>query len=322
MTFTLWRKLLRDIRVPLLVVALLLLGFEIIWVKVVQRLTGEIVPMLSLVSAMAGRASDWLLDLFFRGPGKLIQTFLGGEHIQFGNPQELLAIGFMHPLVQAMICIWAVGRAGGAIAGEIDRGTMELLLAQPIRRSRVIAAHLLVDLTALPLLCLALWAGSAAGAELFSPFQVEPGIYYELRVPPPNPMPVMAVHSNILGPALWNVGALLFAVSGYTMWISSWGRSRNRVIGVAILVTLIQFILNVIGQLWDGAEFLRPFTVFYYYQPQRIALENVWTVDPGLLWRGKPLIELNVVAVLIGVGFVGYLLAWRHFRKRDIPAPL
>ena len=47
---------------------------------------------------------------------------------------DMLSIGYVHPLVQIIFCIWAVGRASGAVAGELDRGTMELLLAQPLSR--------------------------------------------------------------------------------------------------------------------------------------------------------------------------------------------
>src|SRR6476660_8397628 len=44
------------------------------------------------------------------GPGKMIQTFFGGENLKFFDPQETLSIAPMHPLVQAILCIWAVGR--------------------------------------------------------------------------------------------------------------------------------------------------------------------------------------------------------------------
>lgn len=321
MTFILWRKLLRDVRVPLLVVALLLFFFEIVWVKVVQRLTTEIAPMLEMLSLMQGRGGDYLLNLFFRGPGKLLQTILGGEDIQFGNPQDMLAVGYMHPLVQTILGIWAVGRASGAIAGEIDKGTMELLLAQPIRRSRIIIAHLCIDAVVIPILCLVMWAGSLVGTALFSPFTVSPDVYKELRMPIPEHPREMFVDAQIIGPGIINVAALLFAVSGYTMWISARGRSRNRVMGLAILVTLLQFIVNVLGQLWDGIGFLRPFSVFYYYQPQFVALKHQWTVNTGAVW-GSPAISLHVIVVLGTVGAVGYLMAWRDFRRRDIPAPL
>jgi ABC-2 type transport system permease protein len=119
-----------------------------------------------------------------------------------------------------------------------------------------------------------------------------------------------------------NTAALLFAVSGYTMWLSAAGRSRNRVLGLAILVTLVQFLVNVIGQLWDGLAFLRPFSVFYYYQPQSINLKHVWTTDPGIAWFGRPLISVNVILVLVAVGAIGYAMALRTFVRRDIPAPL
>ena len=139
---------------------------------------------------------------------------------------------------------------------------------------------------------------------------------------PPNPLPSYTVSANVVRPGLANTAALLFAVSGYTMWLSAAGRSRTKVLGLAILVTLVQFLVNVIGQLWAGLAFLRPFTVFYYYQPQTINLKGDWTVDPGLAWSGKPLASVNVILVLILVGAVGYLMALRTFVRRDVPAPL
>ena len=322
MTFILWKKLLRDIRVPLLVVALLLCLFEIFWVKVVQRLTTEVAPLLQIMSLSQGMAGNFMLNLFMRGPGKLTQSLIGGEGIDIGDPQAMLAVGYVHPLVIVILCIWAIGRAGGAIAGEIDRGTMELLLAQPIRRSRIILAHLAVDAVVIPVLCLSMWAGSLVGTELFSPFTVSPNVYTELKMNPPDPLKVMSIDATVIFPSLLNIAALLFAVSGYTMWISARGRSRNRVMGLAIIITLGQFVVNLLGQLWDGIGMLRPFTVFYYYQPQHVALQRKWTTDPGTSWGGSPSVDLNVIAVLFMVGLIGYLMALRDFRRRDIPAPL
>jgi ABC-2 type transport system permease protein len=115
----------------------------------------------------------------------------------------------------------------------------------------------------------------------------------------------------------------MFAVSGYTMWISAAGRFRWRTLGIAVLLTLVQFLINVIGQLWDAAAPLRPFTVFFYYQPQSIILSGRWTTDVGQVWNsGQPLLALNVVAVLVSVGLVGYAMALWTFARRDLPAPL
>jgi ABC-2 type transport system permease protein len=134
---------------------------------------------------------------------------------------------------------------------------------------------------------------------------------------------VLEVNPGAFGPALWNIAALLFAVSGYTIWISAAGCFRWRVLGLAVFLTLLQFLVNLLGQLWDVIAVLRPFTVFYYYQPQQIILQRRWTVDLGDAWNGgQPLLAVNVVAVLTAVGVIGYGMALWTFRRRDLPAPL
>jgi ABC-2 type transport system permease protein len=169
-----------------------------------------------------------------------------------------------------------------------------------------------MDLICIPALCLSLWAGNWLGVGLFGNVQRHAQATER----------VLTVDPTILFPGLINAAALMFAVSGYTMWISAGGRFRGRVMGAAILITLVQFLINVIGQMWDAVAPLRPFTVFYYYQPQQIILKNSWSVDIT-----KPLhlpwpMSVNVIAVLAAVGLTGYLLAWRQFRRRDLPAPL
>jgi ABC-2 type transport system permease protein len=124
-------------------------------------------------------------------------------------------------------------------------------------------------------------------------------------------------------PALANLAALIFALSGMTMALSAAGRSRGKVIGAGVLIALVMFIANVLGQLWDAAAFLRPLTLFYYYQPQKIMLRDEWTTDLGDSWNGgQPLLEVPVVGFLLLVGAVGYLIALRVFTRRDLPAPL
>src|SRR6266542_5170671 len=167
MTGMLVRKSLRDVRTPLIVVALLLAGFECLWCKITERIAGELVPLLQ-------QAPNDILGVLFQGPGQILRTLIGGERINLARAMDVLSIGYVHPLVQTLLCIWAIGRAGGAITGEIDRGTMELLLAQPVPRARLIRAHLCVDLVVMPLLGLSLWSGTMLGAALVGPIQVEP----------------------------------------------------------------------------------------------------------------------------------------------------
>lgn len=322
MTRTLVLKLLRDLRWPMLVVALLLCAFQGLWAKITQRITGELVPLLMGMAAAQKIAPIDVEKFIFEGPGKLMRTFMGGETIHIENAMDILSIGYVHPLVQTIFCIWAIGRGSGAIAGEIDRGTMELLLAQPIRRYKVILAHLTVEMIAIPLFCICLLAGTWLGVRLIGPIGINQDVLNMLPFKVDLDPAKLQVYPGAFGPGLWNAAGLLFAIGGYTMWLSAAGRFRGRVMGAAVLITLLQFLINVLGQLWDAVEFLRPFTVFYYYQPQQIILQHRWTVDLASVWGLSQPLRVPVLAVLFGVGVVGYAMALWTFCRRDLPAPL
>ena len=297
MTHILVRKLLRDVRLSLILVCVLLAAFQLLWARVSDRIagTGQLLDFFR----NQGLPVDQLRVTFFQGPGQIVQALIGGANIRIDHALDMISIAYVHPLTQIILCVWAIGRASGAIAGEIDRGTMELLLAQPIRRSQVILAHLWIDVITIPILCLSIWAGTCVGVSLVGFVD--------------HPQPNLRVDPLVFGPALLNVAVLVFAVSGLTMWISSASRFRWRALGLAVLIALIQFLINVIGQLWSPAEALRPLTVFHHYQPQPIILQANWYQD-GEIW-----LRLCVLAL---AGTIGYALAWWTFCKRDLPAPL
>ncbi len=222
--------------------------------------------------------------------------------------------------MQVLFCLWAIGRAAGAVAGEIDRGTMELLLAQPLPRWRLIFAHLGVDLILIPALCLSLWAGLGAGTAVVGELKPDMEAMKDFPQAPKEIDPeLLRIDVLKFGPPLLNVAGLIFAVSGLTMWLSAAGRYRWRVIGLAVVFILVQFVMNVIGQIWDDVGVLRPLSLFYYYQPQQIGLNGSWNVSL------KPIglaMQVPMLAVLVGVGAIGYGMALRTFQRRDLPAPL
>jgi ABC-2 type transport system permease protein len=293
MTFILIRKLLRDIRPALIVVCIVLFVFAAFWVKIAQRVTSEIAPVFNSVALLVGD-QKLFQDVLFKGPGKVSQAALGWGDLNFEKPNDFLAMGMLHPIVLTLAVVWAVGRAAGAVAGEIDRGTMELLLSQPVPRNRLILAHLLVDLAVLPAICLAFFLGTQFGLAVVGDFVPDYAALKNLKRPDgkaipfpipdhPEPLPVSG-----LGEAagLANTVALMFAVSGVTIAISSAGRSRWKVTGFAVLTVVVMFVANTIGQLWDPAGWVRPFTLFFYYQPQKAMLDGNWLVDLGAAWPG------------------------------------
>jgi ABC-2 type transport system permease protein len=352
MTWSLVRKLLRDLRWPLLIIAVLLLAFQLLWAKVTAAVLGELAPYFTRIASFGGYSRKDIENEVFSGPGQMIKGIIGGDRIELDHAMDMLSIGYVHPLIIVILCIWAIGRAAGAIAGEIDRGTMELLLAQPLARFRVVLAHLLVDCIVIPTLCLSLWAGNYAGAWLISPIEIAdrsdlkaPEMEVDIKIPPfklsvggatlesplieisgkvpmtPSQEPEEQIRERLtVRPwkfvrALPLVGGLLFALSGATMWLSALGRYRFRVLGIAVLIGLLMFLVNVLGQMWNVMEPLRPLTIFYYYNPQAAVLGQGLTV---------PVYGLAVptLPVLLAVGTLGYAMAFWTFTHRDLPAPL
>jgi ABC-2 type transport system permease protein len=299
MTWILTRKLLRDVYVAWIVVAVLLFLFQILWARITSRVSTQILTALQ----NAGVPLDLVQQIFLGrndAMGQLVQAIIGGEDIALDKAGDMMTIAYVHPLVLTILCIWAIGRAANAIAGEIDRGTLELLLAQPIRRSQVILAHLCVDAVVFPTICIVIWLGTWCGTWLMGLQTAEKA---NARVDPYRFLP-----------ALLCILALLYAVSGVTMSISAMGRSRARVWGWAVTLFLSMFLINVLAQIWnDAIGWLRPLTVYYHYQPQFLILHDDW-YRHGLVWFH--------LGVLIGVGTAGYACAWIGFCRRDLPAPL
>jgi ABC-2 type transport system permease protein len=296
MNLILMRKLLRDLRTGLIVVCVLLAAFEFLWCKATEQ---SIRVVRAFENQIGGFQSMMENVISKQDSGKMMQKIVGGDNVTFGHAFDSLTIGYVHPLALTILCVWAIGRSAGVVAGELDRGTMELLLAQPIARWRVITTHFVVDLVTIPLLCLCMWVGTLVGTYVFDLTHLTAG-----DTKPIDPW--------YIGAALPNIAALLFAVSGYTVLLSSASRFRTRVLGLAVLLALIMFLVNLLGQVWTNIEALRPFTVFYYYQPQAIIL--------GI--PGAELQAVRNVAVLVAVGLAGYALALVIFCRRDLPAPL
>ncbi len=158
---------------------------------------------------------------------------------------------FMVPL---LFLVAAVGSGAGAIAGEEERGTLDLLLATPIGRRRLAAEKLgavAIELAALAVvLWLALWLGvrvvgmEVSGAHLGA-----------------------ATASAFLVALLY--GTLAFALGAGT------GR-RAIAVGVSAAAAVAGYLVNSLAGLVDALERVRVASPFYHYaasDPLRSGLE-------------------------------------------------
>jgi hypothetical protein len=97
---------------------------------------------------------------------------------QVATPAGRAALVFVHPLVMSSGVVWAITRGSDCVSGEIGRGTMEMLLAQPVRRVSVYASQAIVTVAGSMLLAAGAWCGTAIGLRLSTMYAgVSAGLY-------------------------------------------------------------------------------------------------------------------------------------------------
>lgn len=250
-----------------------------------------------------------------------------------------LGMTFDEPIVILCTIIWAIARGSDAVSGELGRGTLEMLLAQPISRTRLLLSHAVVAVGGLALLVLALWAGLAVGiarttvTETIPPPSIRiPFTALEVPLTTMGPVTETFAMSSVVDP--WTFGTAVFAlfalgffVLGLTTLLSSLDRYRWRTIGGVMAIYVLQLVMFGLGKATDRLDWLRGWSFFNCYRPQvQIAhvVSGGWTEpwrltdpDPNS-WFGPGVYPL----ILIGGGLLFYALAIVIFRRRDLPAPL
>lgn len=200
------------------------------------------------------------------------------------TPRGLLAFGWNHPVAHALGTAPAIVLAARAVAGEAERGTIELELAQPLRRATYLAVQVGFAACALALVTLTGIAGTLIGQRVFGLPGFRPGV-------------VAALGLDYL--------LLQFTWFGITLLISAWGREGGRVAAIGFLVALVSYFAQVIGQLWERASFVLPFTLHDYFSPRDLIVEGASVVRPAL--------------VLLAVSVACVCAAWWRFATRDLP---
>lgn len=209
---------------------------------------------------------------------------VGGGDI-FSLPGAL-ALSLSHPITLALTSIFAVGFPASAVAGERQRGTLEVLLARPISRRRLYATLAVSAAVFVGLALAALELGAVVGSAYS-------GVLDEL--------------SLARLPVVWLNASLLFvSLASITLAASVSFDRLPPAIGTGIGVTVSMYFLEVLGALWPSAEWLQPYSLFHYLQARPI-LEGVTP------WRD--------LAVLAGATSLAVVWATIVFPRRDLAAP-
>jgi ABC-2 type transport system permease protein len=223
-------------------------------------------------------------DIFDSGafPQQLAQ-FGGGDLFSLSGA---VGLGFVHPIAVGLLLVFAVGFSTTAIAGERQRGTLEVLLSRPLSRRTVYASLAVAGALFVGVAVAGLTLGAFAGA-------LVTGRTAELGA------------ANL--PFLWLNGTLLYCAIGSIGLLASVSFDRlSPAISVTLAFVLVSYFLEILGSLWPDAKGLQPLSVFHYVDPK--------TVLAGFADRG----DFALLGVVMAVAIASALVV---FPRRDLAAP-
>lgn len=252
-----------------------------------------------------------------------------------------IAVGYNEPIVVFGISIFAIARGSDVVSGELGRGTLEMLLAQPVSRLQVLYTQATVTVAFIALLCVLTIVGTSAGIytikvkeDLPPPSILIPGVPVRIPLSLAKPEKIRVPMSEKTKPVYFVPGAFnLFClgvmVAGFSTMVSSLDRYRWRTIGIVVGAYILSIVIKILGQAVTEVAWLQYFSVFTAYEPQKfisIAMhepENGWSLlMRDTEGRFKELGPLGYNLILLFGGLVSYVLAGVFFHRRDLPAPL
>lgn len=194
---------------------------------------------------------NFIRDFIKQLPEEL-QLFLGEEFIAQFSVKGAAAFGYNHPLVITFLAIVAITIPSKHIAGEIENGTLELIFSMPVKRLSITISLWIVSILTILFVISGCLIGTFISTLIF-------------------PQAHLLPFSKILVIGT-NLAVLMICINAYTFLISAYSHEGSKVAMRAAGITLLFYFLNYIATIWSMISFLKPFSIFNYYQPQKLML--------------------------------------------------
>lgn len=180
-----------------------------------------------------------------------------------------------------ILAIFAVVVGTGLIAGEEEKGTLDLLLSHPIRRWRAVTEKFAAFVVATVLITVLIAIFFVSGSMMIG----ETSQLDRITLATMNIVPV-----TLAGGALALMASVLF-------------RSRRLANAVALVVIIGSYFMESLGKTVDALEPYRPIALFHYY-------DSTAALFGSIKWG-----DIGILLALTAIFFVISLLA---FQRRDI----
>ena len=225
--------------------------------------------------------AEAFMELYDSLPEGLMSVFGIDDSAALVTAEGLINSRLYAGVGPAILAVFGIGLGTAAVAGEEDTGTLNMLLAQPIARWRVVVEKFAAGVVLTFVICVAIAVTLAVSNPL-----VDLGLGW----------------GNIVAA---NLGLALFTLVflGLSLALGAVTGNRGLTIGVSAAITVAAFFVNGLAPLVDELSWAQNLSPFYWIQgPDR--LTNGFS--PG--WS---LLMVAVTAVLVVAAVIG-------FDRRDI----
>ena len=242
-----FRKTLRDSSVSIVLSALGIVAFQILFVWAMLNMGTDLMQFLSRF--------PFLVKIFEMGFGIKID---GEVSINI-----LFAICFTHAVVLALTWTVIIATTTRTTVGEIERGTADLLLSLPVTRPQVYFSSSLVWWLAAALLSFCPILGIGIAMQFFETEEV-------------------VVLSRFVPPAI-NFFALNLAIGGLASMIACFMNRRGVAIGTIVAIALSSVVLNFIEPFIEDIRHFRFLSLLNYFRPVDVVRTGEWPVTNMLV---------------------------------------
>lgn len=207
---------------------------------------------------------------------------LFGGSADFFSPVGYLNSQVFFLMLPLLLTMLAVAIGASLIAREEQDMTIELLLARPVSRQRLLLAKIVAGTIVLSAVSLAGLIAVVVSAHLFD---------------------LSSVPSSAIALATFNSFLLAYCTGAIAFLLSATGRARGAAIGIAALIGFAGYILSSLAD-----------TVHWLHGPSRVLPFNYFQSEAILRQTYHWTSALYFVAVIAVCGVLSYIV----FRRRDI----
>lgn len=236
------RRAFRETRATTLIIALLVLGLSAMLAYILPGVQERFLQR-SLLPPAVMQARN---------------AFLGVDGATTGIAQFAFGLAWSHPVLMALLFTHAVIFVTRVPAGEVERGTMDVLLGLPVSRWTLLVSETLAWLLSGAAVLGAMFLGSYLGAQFIK----------EANRPDWAQLAIVLV----------NLAAVYIAAGAAGQLAATCSNRRGRAVLWVLIFLVGSMLLFLLRTIWEPAEKFGFLSLLHYYRPAVILRSGAWPV--------------------------------------------